>query len=236
MLRREIQYTDGETDFRGVLISNENSIGKRPAVLVAHDWSGRNEFAERKAEKMAELGYVGFAIDMFGGKTGQTKEEKSALIAPLLDDRELLKRRIVAAFEILKKQEEVDQHAIGAIGFCFGGLCVLDLARSGTNVAGIVSFHGLLFPPPQADAKIKAKILALHGHDDPMVPPEQVLAFENEMTKAQADWQVHIYGNTKHAFTNPLANDPDFGTVYQAISDARSWRAMRDFFQEVFGR
>lgn len=236
MLRREIQYMDGTTDFRGILFANKDSVGKRPAILVAHDWSGRNEFAEKKAEKMAELGYVGFAIDMFGGKTGNTKEEKSALIAPLLDDRELLKRRILAAFEILKKQGEVDHYAIGAIGFCFGGLCVLDLARSGADVAAVVSFHGLLFPPPQSDAKIKAKILALHGHDDPMVSPEQVLAFETEMTTAHVDWQVHVYGNTKHAFTNPLANDPSFGTVYQSISDARSWRAMRDFFQEIFGR
>lgn len=150
-------------------------------------------------------------------------------------DRGLLAERILSAFHTLKKIEQVDTHQIGAIGFCFGGLCVLDLARSGAEVTGVVSFHGLLSPPQmKSQHTIKAKVLALHGFDDPMVPPEQVLHFEQEMTKAKVDWQVHIYGSTKHAFTNPLAHDEQLGTVYNERADARSWQTMKNFFSEIF--
>lgn len=237
MLQTQVtEYYEGETKLIGYYTFDDAFSGKRPAVLVAHDWSGCNDFSRKKAEKLAELGYVGFSIDMYGdGKIGDTKEEKTALIQPLLDDRALLARRINSAVEKVKTLDFVDSSRIGAIGFCFGGLCVLDLARSGANVSGVVSFHGLLFPPQHSlFSSIKAKILALHGHDDPMVPVEQVNAFETEMTNAHVDWQLHIYGQTMHAFTNPIANDPDFGTVYNSIADSRSWIAMKNFFLEIF--
>jgi dienelactone hydrolase len=129
----------------------------------------------------------------------------------------------------------VDDSKIAAMGFCFGGLCVLDLARTGVDIKGVVSFHGLLGALANAKGnKIKAKILALHGRDDPMGLPEQVLAFQEEMTLAGADWQFVTYGHTVHAFTNPVANDPGFGTVYQADADRRSWQAMQNFFAEIF--
>jgi dienelactone hydrolase len=128
----------------------------------------------------------------------------------------------------------VDDSRIAAIGFCFGGLCSLDLARAGADLKGVVSFHGLLGALDDNSHPIKAKILALHGHDDPMVPVEQVIAFEKEMTKAGADWQLHTFGNTQHAFTNPLANNPDFGTVYQPEADKRSWILMENFLAEIF--
>jgi dienelactone hydrolase len=236
MRTQKIIYYDGDTQLEGYLAFNADFLKPRPAVLVAHDWSGRNKFACEKAEKLAQLGYVGFALDMYGkGVEGTTKEEKSELIAPFTNDRNLLLQRIQSGLEALKKIDVVDTTRIGAIGFCFGGLCVLDLARSGANLRGVASFHGLLNAPPnQKDKKIIAKILALHGYDDPMVPPEQVAAFEQEMTQAKADWQLHIYSNTMHGFTNPQANDPGFGTVYANHSDRRSWIEMQNFFTEVF--
>jgi dienelactone hydrolase len=235
MRTQKIVYYDKETQLEGYLAFNSDISKPRPAVLVAHDWSGRNSFACQKADKLAQLGYVGFAIDMFGKDVlGSTKEEKSALIKPLLDDRPSLQQRILCAYDTLKKIDVVDTSRIGAIGFCFGGLCVLDLARIGVNLQGVVSFHGSLSSPSNDNKAIKAKILAIHGYDDPLVSREQVAEFQQEMTKAGADWQVHIYGNTMHSFTNPNSNDPDFGTVYNRLADKRSWVAMQNFFNEVF--
>ncbi len=230
-----IEYHDGQVTLDGYYAYDSKTTDKRPAILVAHDWSGRNDFACEKAKKLAELGYVGFALDMYGkGKVGHTKEEKMALIKPFMDDRAKLKQRILTAFDVAKKLDCVDNSRIAAIGFCFGGLCALDLARSGAAIRGVVSFHGLLSAPQNLTSQfIQAKILALHGYDDPMAPAEQVAAFEKEMTASKADWQVYMYGNTMHAFTNPVANDPGFGTVYNSLADSRSWAAMKNFFNEV---
>jgi len=136
----------------------------------------------------------------------------------------------------MQAQEEVDANRCAAIGFCFGGLCVLDLARIGTNVKGVISFHGLFNPPGNTTGmNIKARILALHGNEDPMVPVDAVTALENELTSAGADWQIHIYGNTMHAFTNPEANMADMGMMYNTAADRRSWQTMRNFLEELFG-
>jgi dienelactone hydrolase len=152
-----------------------------------------------------------------------------------MDSREMLQKRMHAALYAVKLLPWVDDSNIAAMGFCFGGLCSLDLARTGADLKGVVSFHGLLGAPGNTQGNaIKAKILALHGHDDPMGPVEQVLAFQQEMTKAGADWQFHTFGHTMHAFTNPVANNPDFGTVYQPDADRRSWLAMESFFTEIF--
>lgn len=237
MLTNKTTYSDGQTTFEGYYANKDSSSStKKPAVLVFHDWTGKNSFACKKAEKLAELGYIGFAVDMYGnGQTGQSKEEKSALIQPLLADRSLLQKRALAALDALKKSEGVDTSRIGAIGFCFGGLCALDLARSGADIKAVVSFHGLLHAPDNHPKNaIKASILALHGFDDPMVTPDKITAFGNEMTHAKVNWQMDIYGNTMHAFTNPEANDPDFGTVYNQQADSRSWIAMKAFFKERF--
>lgn len=231
-----MEYQAGDTLLEGYYAASSAPKGKIPAVIVMHDWSGKNDFACQKADQLATLGYAAFALDMFGkGKIGRSKEEKSALIQPLLDDRNILQQRVLAAYDFVKNLPNVDATRIAAIGFCFGGLCVLDLARTGIEITGVVSFHGLLGAPKIATNNIiKSKILVLHGYDDPMVPPEQVIAFANEMTMAKADWQIDMYGNTMHAFTNPQANDPDFGTVYNATADTRSWQAMLDFFNEIF--
>lgn len=235
MHTENIEYQAGDTALKGYLTYDPGQAGKKPAILVIHDWSGCNDFVRQKAEQLARLGYVGFAVDMYGdGKTADSIEDKMALMQPLLDNRPLLLTHITAALDTIKTVDQVDPAQIAAIGFCFGGLCGLDLARSGANIKGIVSFHGALKPPPAPAADIKAKILALHGYDDPMVPPEDVLAFTREMTKAKADWQVHIYGNTSHAFTNPKADNPDIGLIYNNKADTRSWQAMQNFLTEIF--
>ena len=237
MLKSEIiKYNDGNLSCEAYCAYDDAISQKKPLILVCHDWSGRNEFACQKADALATLGYIGFAVDMYGNaKTAQAKEDKMALIQPLLQDRNILKNRIVAAFDAAKKIKSVDSAKIAAIGFCFGGLCALDLARSGAEVKGVVSFHGLLNAPENTNqATIKSKVLVLHGYDDPMVTPDGVLSFAREMTEAKVDWQLFMYGNTMHAFTNPQANDPGFGTVYSKSADARSWLAMKNFFEEIF--
>lgn len=232
---RLIEYDCDGTLLEGYL-AWDDSAGAAPAVAISHTWAGRGTFEEGKARALAEQGYVGFAIDMYGkGVMGTTVEENTALMTPLVEDRALLQRRINRAVEVLKEQPEVDASRVAAMGFCFGGLCVLDLARSGADVKGVVSFHGLFNPPGDgAPGPISAKILCLHGYDDPMAEPDSLLALAKELTEAGADWQVHAYGNTMHAFTNPDAADPGMGTVYNADADRRSWQALTNFLEEIF--
>ncbi len=231
-----LHYRDGNTTCHGHLVFPDTVNLQTPIILIAHDWSGRNAFAEDKAALLASMGYIGFAIDLYGeGRVGQTNEEKSALMQPLVQDRSLLKSRLLAAYQAAKELARGDTGAIGAIGFCFGGLSVLDLARTGAPLKGVVSFHGLLNAPEKLPKEnIKAKVLALHGYNDPMAKPDQLMAFSDEMTAAGADWQVHVYGNTVHAFMNPLANDEALGLVYNPQTAKRAWNAMTDFFSEIF--
>ena len=234
-IREEIvKYRDGDVGCEGFFCYDTTRRGPLPAVLISHAWGGRDEFVARKARRLAWHGYAAFALDMFGNaKRGQSVEENQALIAPFMADRSLLAKRIQAALTAVRAQPQVDGKRVAAMGFCFGGLCVLDLARSGADVRGVVSFHGLLKPSGLPPKPIQSKVLILHGYDDPMAPPEEVLAIAKEMTTAGADWQLHAYGGTMHAFTNPEANDPSFGTVYKAEPDRRSWQSMLNFFEEV---
>ncbi len=231
-----VGYLDDNVHLEAFFAYDDRYEGRRPAVMINHAWGGRDGFVAEKAKKIAELGYVGFAVDMYGkGVLGSSVEENAKLMQPFLDDRIMLRKRIHAALNSVKLLPWVDDNKIAAIGFCFGGLCVLDLARSGADIKGVVSFHGLLAPAEDLSNNIiKARMLVLHGHDDPMGPVEQVVDFQDEMTATRADWQMHIYGNTMHAFTNPVANDPDFGTVFQLDADRRSWIAMQNFLEEVF--
>lgn len=233
---RTVEYKHRDTLLEGVMAVDSASSTPRPVVLVSHAWGGRDEFAIQKARDLARLGYVGFALDLYGqGKLGSSKEENSALMAPLLEDRLLLQARMESAIDAAASQPESDAKKIAAIGYCFGGLCVLDLARSGAKVVGVVSFHGLFTPPGNtAGRKIKSRVLVLHGYDDPMAQPDAMVALASELTEAEADWQIHAYGGAMHAFTNPGAADPDFGTVYSETADKRSWRAMVDFLAECF--
>jgi dienelactone hydrolase len=237
ILSNTVSYLDGDAVLEAFFAYDDAVSGRRPAVLINHAWGGRDDFVADKAKKLAELGYLGFALDMYGkGVRGSGPEENAGLMQPFMQDRRMLQRRMEAALAAVKLMPWTDDGRIAAIGFCFGGLCALDLARSGADIKGVVSFHGLLGAPEHTqNNRIKAKVLALHGHDDPMVPVEQVIAFEQEMTRAGADWQLHAYGNTMHAFTNPMANDPGFGTVYQKDADRRSWQSMKNFLEEIFG-
>jgi dienelactone hydrolase len=234
MSTREIRYRDGQTECIG-LIAEPAGSARAPAVAIVHAWDGRDAFVADKAEAIAKLGYVGFALDVYGGaRTGSSPQENGALMQPFLDDRAMLRRRLVAGIDALRAQPRVDGR-IAAMGYCFGGLCVLDLARAGLDLAGVISNHGLFNPPPGLpNARIKARVLALHGYDDPMVPPDAVVAFAKEMTESHADWQVHAYGNTLHAFTNPAANDRAFGTLYDARADRRAWESTINFLRECF--
>jgi dienelactone hydrolase len=221
---------------QGHLAFDNSHEKKRPGVLVFHDWSGQNDFAREKAKTLAEMGYFGFAADLYGeGQTGETTDEKQALMMPLVENRAYLLARIKASFDALLAHPLVDTTKTAAIGFCFGGLCALDLARNTEKLSGAVSFHGLLNRDENTPIHpITAKLLVLHGYDDPMVPPEQVKAFCDEMTSAKADWQLSMYGQTTHAFTNPDANDKALGTQYNPKTASRAFEAMNTFFKHLF--
>jgi dienelactone hydrolase len=235
MAERLIEYQHDGVTLEAFMAWDDSVAGPRPGVLVSHAWGGRGDFECDKARELARLGYCGLAIDVYGkGVRGSNPEQNAKLMQPLLDDRPLLQARMAVALATLRAQAEVDARRTAALGYCFGGLCVLDLARSGADVAGVVSMHGLFHAPGNtAGTPIRAKVLALHGHDDPMVPVEAVQALQTELTAAGADWQIHVYGGTMHAFSNPAANAPDHGTVYNASADRRSWNSTRDFLAEV---
>ena len=233
MKTETIKYRSTGEDLEGYVAFPENDSA--PLVLVAHTWAGKDNFVHKKAEDLADLGYVGFAVDMYGnGKVGVDTAENESLMTPLISDRDELKDRIVSALNFGKSLPGVDPKRVAAIGYCFGGLVVLDLARSGEDLQGVVSFHGLLMPSDIRDSGVKAKVLVLHGERDPMVPLEMVDSFQKEMTEASADWQLHSYGGTYHAFTNPDANDPNLGTQFNKSANERSWQSMKSFFEEIF--
>jgi len=229
---RIVDYEQGGQTYEGFLAMPEGT--PKGLVLVAHAWAGQSEFEQSKAKLVASWGYAGFAIDVYGkGNRGETTEECEALMTPLATNREELQSRLAHALSVAIKEAGTDHAA--AIGFCFGGLSVLDMARKNMAVKGVVSFHGLFGAPNNTDDKIGPKVLALHGWDDPMATPDDVMDFSREMTDAKADWQLHAYGATMHAFSNPAANNPDFGTLYDAGADRRSAAACQDFLAEVLG-
>lgn len=234
--QRVVDYRDGDTVLEGRLAWDDSVHGPLPGVLVAHAWGGRSDYEDGKADRLASLGYAAFALDLYGkGVRGGDPETNAALMQPFLDDRAALQQRMRVSLDALRGQAEVDPGRVAAIGFCFGGLSVLDLARCGADVAGVVSFHGLFSPPGNTSGnEVRAKVLALHGWDDPMARPEAVQGLATELSALGADWQIHAYGNTMHAFTNPAANNADMGTVYDPVADRRSWQAMSNFLEELF--
>jgi dienelactone hydrolase len=233
---RLIEYQHGSLTLEGFMAWDARLPGPLPAVAISHTWAGRSEFEQDAALQLARGGYVGFAVDMYGkGVRGGSPEENAALMTPLMQDRELLQQRISAGVAALRQQAEVDPGMVAATGYCFGGLCVLDLARSGSDIKGVISLHGLLDAPGNTIGKqITARVLCLHGYDDPMAPPDSLLELATELTGAGADWQVHAYGNTVHAFTNPAAASPEMGTVYSPVADRRSRQAVMNFLEELF--
>ena len=233
MKTEKITYQSGENSFEGFLAQPEGD--SNPCVLIAHTWAGRDAFVEEKAKLLTELGYAAFAIDMYGdGKIGTSNEENAGMMQPLLDDREELARRALASLDAVSKIDSIDASKIVIMGYCFGGLVAMDLARTGADIKGAVSFHGFLAGPENSTKEIKAKLLALHGDSDPMVGQDQIESFRQEMTSKKVDWQLHVFGGAMHSFTNPEANDPDFGAVYSKNADERSWKIFTDLLKELF--
>lgn len=233
---REITCTHDGIQCSGLLACDDDAGRPRPGVLIAHTIRGRTAFEEDKARALAAMGYAALAIDLYGENTRNADlDDLRARMIAYLGDRGRLKARLVDWHGLLADADEVAEGRTAAIGFCFGGLCVLDLARSGIGIGGVASFHGLLEPPPEAERqRIAAKVLVLHGWDDPLAPPDDVIALASEMTSRGADWQIHAYGNTLHAFTNPQADDMSAGTVYNAAADRRSQASVQAFLAEVF--
>jgi dienelactone hydrolase len=234
MQSREIPYRDGSIDLEGFVAHPKE--GKHPLVILCHAWRGRDDFIHEKARLIAKQGYIGFALDMYGrGILGKSKEENAALKKPFIQDRSLLQKRVLKAFEVSSRLPYVDSQRIAVVGFGFGGICALDLARSGADLKGAVSIYGHFEPPPpQLIKPIRAKILILHGYKDPVASQEELRRFEKEMDEAKVDWQAHVYGNAMHAFATPGANDPEAGILYNQTAATRAWIATQNFLDEIF--
>lgn len=241
IVETSVDYEAGNVACRGEFFYDDEQ-GAQPIVIIMPTFEGIGDFARDKAKQIAGLGYAAFVMDLYGGgKRGESIAECQSLMAALRENRSVLRERVVASVACVQQLDKVNPLHIAAIGFCFGGMAVLDLARTGSlsgpsqSVKGVVSFHGLLDAPDIETAeKIDAKVLVLHGHEDPMVSVEKVNQFKQEMTSKQADWQLHAYGNTMHSFTNPNANNPAMGTQYNELADKRSWVAMQNFLAELF--
>lgn len=229
------EYQDGETTCIGFVAWDDTVVSARPTVLVNHAWGGRDEFADNIAIQMAANGYVGIALDNYGaGAQPDTLDDKMALMGPLKEDRKALLARLTAGYKAASDLPMVDADAMAAIGFCFGGLCTLDMARGGLNLKAAISCHGLLDAPNFKNKKIKADVLACHGWDDPMAPPEQVVTFGKEMAAAECDWTLMAFGNTQHAFMVPDANNADLGLKYNKTAADQSWSAAFDLLRKHF--
>ena len=226
----------GDEELEGVLVSRRDSA-RRPGVILFPTVMGVSDLELGFARQLVHLGYTGFVADLFGKKfRGAPREVMSGELKRLRGDRASLRERLLAVLESARGQEAVEPERIVAIGYCFGGQCSLDLARSGADIAGVASFHGLLDPPGLPPQPIKAKVLVFHGWDDPMAPPDAVVALGHELTEAGADWQIHAYGHTSHGFTNPAASKAGItGVEYNELAAERSWTSLISFLEELFG-
>ncbi len=233
---QRIDYTLDRETYEGVICWDDSINGKRPGVLVSHAWFGQSDFEVNKANDLAKMGYVAFALDMYGkGRRAKDATEAGQLMHECVDDRIELRSRIMTALDTLKNHALVDDTKIGGIGFCFGGRCILDLARTGIDIKGVASFHGIYDQPDiEYTDPIKASVLVLHGWEDPLANPEQTVALGKELTERNADWQILVFSNTGHAFTNPKAAAPENGMMYHVNSNRRAWQSMSNFFEELF--
>ncbi len=238
-----IEYQCDNQKLIGQLFYNEEVKEKKPVIIIAHAWKGCDQFAHDKAKMFADQGYLAFAADLYGEGTVVTSDEDAFnLMLPLFLDRKLLRKRIVSAYQTATKHSLADSDRVGAVGFCFGGATVLELLRSGVLLKGVVSVHGLLGDSiAEKTAKIEpaaenlhGSLLLLHGYQDPMVSLNDRVQIEKEFSEKRIDWQMHVYGSATHAFTNPEANSPENGLLYDPASEKRALRSIQDFYQEVF--
>ncbi len=230
-----IDYALEGKPHQGLLVRDDARTEPGPTVLVFHAWDGRTEAHDVFAHRLAALGWTAFSVDLYGkGVVGNTTEECQALMNPLVGDRARLRAVLLAVVDVVAALPQVDASRMAAIGFCFGGLCVLDLARAGAALKGVASFHGLFIPPGlPLVTPIVPKVIAYHGWADPMAKPDAVVAFGEEFTEAGADWQIHGFGGAMHAFMNVGANMPEMGILYDAKVAARAWDGMAGFLTEV---
>ena len=241
VIGKDVSYSSGDTTLKGYLAFDSSIEGKRPAVLVVHEWWGHNEYARKRAEMLAAMGYVALAVDMYGeGKTADHPKDAGAFAGAVMKDMDTGEERFRAALDFVKAQPEVDPQNVAAIGYCFGGAIVLHMARIGMDLDAVASFHGNL--SPQAEAKeggVKARILVCHGEADSFIPDEQVEAFQREMNDAGADYRFESYPEAVHGFTNPGATElgEKFGInlAYQKAADEKSWASLQGLLEEVFG-
>ena len=240
VVAREVDYLSGETPLKGYLAFDDSVQGKRPGVLVVHEWWGLNDYARRRARMLAELGYRALAVDMYGGgKTTTHPDDAGKFAGEIRKNLPEAKARFLAALDLLKRQPTVDPDRIAAIGYCFGGGVVLEMARAGIDLKGVVSFHGSLATDRRAKpGEVKAKMLVLNGADDPMTTPEQIALFKSEMASAGVDYRFISYLEAKHSFTNPDADaygkKYHLPLAYNVEADKKSWQAMKEFFKEIF--
>jgi dienelactone hydrolase len=236
VVSQNVEYKHEDTVLEGFLAYDDTVKGKRPGVLVVHEWWGLNDYVRMRVDKLAKLGYVAFALDMYGRGIWTDQASKAQELSGHLRGKPILRQRALEGLEILRKNERVDPTKIAAIGYCFGGTTVLELAYSGADIAGVVSFHGGLTTPKAEDmSRIQAKILVLHGANDAFIPPEKIAAFQEGVGKAGADWQMIYYGGAVHSFTNPAADKKNInGLAYSPSADKRSWKHMQLFFDEIF--
>ncbi len=237
LVTQTVEYKQADTVLEGYLAYDDSAAGKRPAVIVIHEWKGLDDYAKKRVEQLAGLGYVAFAADIYGkGVRPVSHDDAGKIAGAFKKDRTLMRERGKAAYEYLKNHELVNPDRIAAMGYCFGGTAVLEMARAGLLLKGVISFHGGLDAPVPAKAgEIKSKVLVFHGANDPFVLQKDVLDFEQEMKDAKADWQLVIFGNTVHRFTvSDAGDDPSQGFAYNKEADERSWEMLQQFLKEIF--
>jgi len=238
VVTQPVQYKQDDTVLAGYLAYDDAISGKRPGVLVVHEFWGLNDFAKQRAEAVAKLGYVALAVDMYGqGKVTQDPEVARQW-AGHVRSTPLMRQRAQAGLKVLAQHDLVDARRLAAIGFCFGGTTVLELAYSGADIRGVASFHGgLTVPKPEEIKNIKASLLVLHGAKDPHIKAETIDAFLGALRQGEVDWQMIFFGNAVHSFTNPAAGtDPSKGVAYDPKAAARSWKYLEIFLQEIFAQ
>ena len=236
IVTQTVAYQQGGVTLEGYLAYDDARAGKQPGVLVVHQWMGLTDYEQNRAVMLAQLGYVAFCADIYGkGVRPQSIKDAGTEATKYKTDRALLRQRVQTGLEQLKGNPRVDSARVAAIGYCFGGTAVIELARSGATLNGVVSFHGGLDSPTPADGKnIQCKVLACHGGDDPFVPAKDLAAFEDEMRAANVDWRLIKYGGAVHSFTQPMADGSLPGAKYNERADRRSWLDMKNFFAEIF--
>jgi len=239
VLKKAVSYQHEDVKLEGYLAYDDSIEGKRPAVLVSHEWWGLNDYVRQRVERLAAMGYVAFGLDMYGKhKVTKHPQQAAEWMKQVNRDVHLWQQRALAGLEVLKKEPKTDTARIAAIGYCFGGATVQQLAYSGANIKGVVSFHGTLLPPPDDQGKrVKAKILICHGGSDPFIEEGAVQHYISAMERSGLDWQMVIYGGAKHSFTNPEADRMGMNALqYSKSADQRSWEHMKRFFEEIFGK